>query len=102
MIYVIATIETKPGKREAFLAEFKRNIPNVRAEMGCLEYGPTVDLKTGIARQIPFRENTVTIIEKWESLQALQAHMQTPHMLEYRERVKDLLTGSALQILEPK
>ena len=102
MIYVIATVEVKPGKREAFLAEFKRNIPNVRAEKGCIEYGPTVDLKTDIKRQIPLRENTVTIIEKWESLQALQAHMQAPHMLEYRERVKDFVQSSTLQILEPR
>ena len=102
MIYVIATVEVKPGKREAFLAEFSRNVPNVRVEKGCIDYGPTVDLKTDIARQIPLRENTVTIIEKWESLQALLAHMQAPHMLTYRERVKDLVSGSTLQILEPR
>jgi len=40
MIFVIATIEVKPGKREAFLAEFNKNVPNVRAEKGCLEYAP--------------------------------------------------------------
>ncbi len=102
MIFVIATVEAKPGKREAFLAEFKRNIPKVKVEKGCIEYGPTVDLKTDIKRQIPYRENTVTIIEKWESLEALHAHMQAPHMLEYRDRVKDLISGSTLQILEPK
>ena len=67
MIFVIATIELKPGKREAFLAEFNRNVPNVRAEKGCLEYGPTVDVKTDIKAQIPLRENVVTIVEKWET-----------------------------------
>ncbi len=102
MIYVIATIEVRPGKREAFLAEFHRNMPNVRAEKGCIQYGPTVDLKTDIKAQIPLRENTVTIIEKWESLQALQTHLQAPHMGEYRERVKDILAGLTLQVLEPR
>ena len=53
MIYVIATIEVKPGKRDAFLAEFHRNVPNVLAEKGCIEYGPTVDVKTEIKAQIP-------------------------------------------------
>ena len=72
MIYVIATVEVKPGKREAFLAEFHRNIPTVRAEKGCIEYGPAVDLKTEIKAQIPIRENVVTAVEKRESLQALQ------------------------------
>ncbi len=102
MIYVIATIQVRPGKREAFLAEFHRNMPNVRAEKGCLEYGPTVDLRTEIKAQIPLRENTVTAVEKWESLPALQAHLVAPHMVGYRERVKDLVTSVTLQVLEPK
>ena len=102
MIFVIATIEVKPGKREAFLAEFHRNVPNVRAEKGCVEYGPTVDAKTDIKAQIPLRENVVTIVEKWESLQALHAHLAAPHMATYRERVKDYVAGVTLQILEPK
>lgn len=102
MIFVIATVEVKPGKREVFLAEFHKNIPNVRAERGCIEYGPTVDVKTDIKAQIPFRENVVTIVEKWESLPALQAHLVAPHMATYRERVKDYVAGVTLQVLEPK
>ena len=102
MIFVIATIEVKPGKREAFLAEFHKNVSNVRSERGCLEYGPTVDAKTDIKAQIPLRENVVTIVEKWESLQALHAHLAAPHMATYRERVKDYVAGVTLQILEPK
>lgn len=102
MIFVIATVEVKPGKREAFLAEFRKNVPNVHAEKGCIEYGPTVDAKTDIKAQIPLREDVVTIVEKWESLQALQAHLVAPHMAAYRERVKDYVVGTTLQILEPK
>lgn len=102
MIYVIATVEVKAGKREAFLAEFHKNMPNVRAEKGCIEYGPTVDATTDIKAQIPLRENVVTIVEKWESLQALHAHLAAPHMAVYRERVKDIVVGVTLQILDPK
>ncbi len=102
MIYVIATIELKPGKCEAFLAEFHKNVSNVRAEKGCLEYGPTVDAKTDIKAQIPRRENVVTIVEKWEGLDALKAHLVAPHMTTYRERVRDYVVGTTLQILEPK
>ena len=102
MIFVIATVEIKSGKRDAFLAEFRKNVPNVHAEKGCLEYGPTVDLRTDIKAQIPLRENVVTIVEKWESLPALQAHLAAPHMAAYRERVKDYVAGVTLQILEPK
>lgn len=101
MIHVIATVELRPGKRESFLAEFHRVVPLVRAEAGCLEYGPTVDLNTGIAVQLAVRDNVVTVVEKWESLDALRAHMAAPHMVQYRERVKDMVVKVVLQILEP-
>jgi quinol monooxygenase YgiN len=102
MIFVIATIEVKPGKRDAFLAEFHNNMPNVLAERGCIEYGPTVDVKSDLKMQMPLRENVVTIVEKWESLPALHAHIVAPHMATYRERVKDYVVGVTLQVLEPK
>ena len=101
MIHVIATITTKPGKREAFLAEFHRIMPAVHAETGCIEYGPTIDVDSGVSVQGPLRSDVAVIIEKWESLAALKAHMQAPHMVEYRVRVKDLVEGVTLQILEP-
>jgi len=101
MIFVIATIEVKPGKRDAVLAEFRRNLPNVRAEKGCLEYGAATDLSSGIAAQIPLRDDVMTVVEKWESLEALKAHLAAPHMAEYRSRVKDLVVKSSLQILQP-
>ncbi len=101
MIHVIASIEVNDGKRDAFLTEFHKIVPAVHAENGCIEYGPTVDVDSGISRQLPVRENVVTIVEKWESLEALHAHLQAPHMLEYRERVKDLIKGAQLQVLQP-
>jgi quinol monooxygenase YgiN len=101
MIHVIATIDVAPGKREAFLAEFRRLVPQVRAEAGCLEYGPAVDVPAGVAGQVPPRADTVTVVEKWESLDALRAHLGAAHVLEYRERVRDLIAGVRLQVLEP-
>ncbi|MBI3821266.1 MAG: antibiotic biosynthesis monooxygenase [Planctomycetes bacterium] len=101
MIHVIATITVKPGKRDAFLAEFHRIMPAVHAEAGCLEYGPTVDVATGLSMQGALRENVAVIIEKWDSVDALKAHSQAPHMAEYRVRVKDLVESVTLQILAP-
>lgn len=99
MIHVIATITVQPGKREAFLREFARLVPDVRGERGCIEYGPVVDLETGISVQEPCRENAVIVIEKWVDLEALKAHSAAPHMGAYRERVKGMVVGTALQIL---
>jgi quinol monooxygenase YgiN len=101
MIHVIATVELALGRREAFLAEFRRLVPLVRAEPGCLEYGPAVDVPSGLTAQAPPREDVVTVVEKWESLDALRAHVGAPHMLEYRERVKGMVAGVRLQVLQP-
>ncbi len=101
MVHVVAAIEVNPGKRDAFIEEFHRLVPLVKAEDGCMDYGPTVDVDSGIPVQTALRENTVTIVERWESLNALKAHLAAPHMAEYRERVKDLVAGVTLQVLEP-
>jgi quinol monooxygenase YgiN len=47
------------------------------------------------------RDNVVTIVEQWESLDHLRAHMAAPHMATYREIVKDIVKGASLQVLEP-
>jgi quinol monooxygenase YgiN len=101
MIFVIATIEVVDGHRDRFLAEFHRLVPLVRQEQGCLEYGPTVDVPTDIAAQGPIRDHTVTVVEKWESVETLKAHLAAPHMAEYRERVRELVAAVDLQILTP-
>jgi len=101
VIHVIATVEVAPGRREAFLAEFRRVVTLVRAEAGCLEYVPAIDRPTGLAAQVPAREDVVTILERWESLEALRAHLAAAHMAEYRARVKGLVARVQLQILQP-
>jgi quinol monooxygenase YgiN len=99
MIHVIATIELVEGKRDAFLEEFRRIIKIVRDEDGCIEYGPAIDLETDVS-EAP-RPNVVSVIEKWASVPALQAHLRAPHMARYRELVRDMITGIKIQVLKP-
>ena len=101
MIHVHARITLNPGCRTAFLAEFHRLMPAVHAEVGCLEYGPAVDATTDLPRQLRLGDEVVLIVEKWDSLAALKAHLVAPHMTPYRERVKDLVVGTELFVLEP-
>lgn len=101
LIHVIATLEIAPGRRDDFLAEFHRLVPHVLAEKGCLEYGPACDTFANLPAQPPLRTHTVTVIEKWESIEALHAHLAAPHMLTYRTRVKDLVSGVTLHVLSP-
>jgi len=101
MIYVIATVELAKGKRSAFLEEFHKVVPDVHAEAGCLEYGPTIDFPSGIEVQEPLRDNVVTIMEKWEDLDSLMVHLTAPHMKTYRENVKSFVRGMKVKVLQP-
>jgi quinol monooxygenase YgiN len=101
MIVVLATIELHLGKRPDFLAEFRKIIPHVRAEAGCLEYFPAVDTASGLPVQGAAREDVVVVCEKWESVAALETHLIAPHMMEYRPKVKAFVKQVTLQILSP-
>jgi quinol monooxygenase YgiN len=101
MIHVIATIKVKPGTREKYLGILKANVPKVLAEKGCIAYGPAVDVESGIPVQVDLRPDVVTIIESWESLDDLRAHLKSPHMLDYREKVKDIVKNISLHVMAP-
>ena len=101
MIHVLATIQVNAGRRPEFLRELHGILETVRAEAGCLEYGPAVDIESRIPVQAAPREDSVTIIEKWESLEALTSHLSAPHMVEYRVRVREFVKWVDLRILEP-
>lgn len=99
MINVIASIQIKEGQLSEFIEIFKSNVPNVIEEKGCIEYVPTVDVPTGLPPQ-ELNSNIVTIIEKWDDLDDLQAHISAPHMLAYKEKVKNLIEKMSLKILK--
>ena len=101
MIHVIATIEVHEGQRDALIEEFQRINQLVHDKEGCIEYGTAVDAQTDIDVQVAPRPNVVTVVEKWESAAALNAHLAAPHMDDFRSRVKDIVTGISLQILDP-
>ena len=99
MIRVIATVEVRAGTRAQFLKIFQALVPKVLAEKGCREYAPWIDVPTGIGAQIPPRDHVITIVERWDSLADLEAHLMAPHMLEYRKEVGDMVTRVTLQVL---
>ena len=99
MINVLASIRVKDGQRAAFLEIFHDIVPKVRVESGCLEYFPAVDIDAGLGAQ-QLDEDVVTVIEKWQSLEALAAHLASPHMLDYKDKVKDLVADISLKVLQ--
>jgi quinol monooxygenase YgiN len=101
MIHVIAVITAKPGKREEVLTHFRANVPAVRAEKGCIEYGAAVDADAALPVQTKYGPDTFVAVEKWESMDALKAHAAAPHMAAYGAKTKELLASRVIHILSP-
>jgi len=99
MIHVVAIITAKPGKRDEILKHARANLAAVRAEKGCVEYGPTIDVEgLGNAK---FGSDTFVVIERWETADDLKAHSVAPHMKEYAAKTKDLIASRAVHVLQP-
>ncbi|MBR7131557.1 MAG: antibiotic biosynthesis monooxygenase [Lentisphaeria bacterium] len=94
MIYVIARMELYENCKDAMQEILAKTVPQVLSEDGCIMYTPCWDHDAQDGRFL-------TIVEAWTSLDMQQAHLAAPHMVEYREAVKDLRKGCDVQILDP-
>jgi len=101
MIHVIAIITAKPGQRGAILEAIRANLPAVRAERGCIEYGPAVDAEGIGSFQTKAGADAIFVIEKWADADSLKAHAAAPHMAAYSAKVKDLVAGRVIHVLSP-
>ena len=99
MVHVIASIQVKSGNLPRFLEILRGNVPAVKAETGCLEYLPTRDIESGLPPQ-RLEPDTVVLIEKWTSLDALRSHLASPHMAAYREKTKEMVANVSLKVLQ--
>ena len=101
MIHVLAVITAKPGQRERILEAFRDNAAAVRAEAGCLAYEAVVDVANPAPGFAQFGADSFVVVERWASLEALQAHAVAPHMKAYAGKVKEFTASRAIHVLEP-
>jgi quinol monooxygenase YgiN len=99
MVHVIAVITAKSGMRGQVLELFNANVPAVKDEEGCIEYGATVDADGVGGFQTKFGEDSFVVIEKWASLDALKAHAGSEHMKAYGAKTKDMLADRVIHVM---
>ena len=88
LLTVIASMRAKPGKEQALREALEALIAPTSKEDGYVNY----DLHQGADDPAVF-----FFYENWESAQALDAHLATPHLVEFVAKMGDLLDGD-LQI----
>ncbi len=101
MIHVIAIITAHPGKRQSILDVLHTWIPGVLPEEGCIEYTVTVDADVvgPMHSQTRFGPDSFAIIEKWESLQHLEAHSNSAEAAQYFSVVGPLIASRVVHFL---
>ncbi len=81
MILISGTMEIDPAKRERALVAAAAVVAASLAEPGCVQYGVWAN---------PNDPGRFHLFEEWESMQALVAHEETPHVAAFVREVPEL------------
>ncbi|MDR2314664.1 MAG: antibiotic biosynthesis monooxygenase [Spirochaetaceae bacterium] len=100
MVHLVVSFMIKEGKMEEYLGELKKLRPLVLAEKGCVEYTFVREYQSPIAIQETPNPNRLTLIEKWETPEALAVHGEAPHMKEFEARLAPLRAGASARVME--
>lgn len=83
MIIVNADLPVKEEKKDEVIKQAEILINASRTHDGNISYNLYQDVV----------DSSLIFIEKWESKEALEAHMQTPEFIEFGEAIKESLTA---------
>ena len=100
MINVVVTMIIKEGRMNDFLAECTKIRPLVLKEEGCHGYEYTREIASPLGIQEPIDSNRITLLEQWESIEALKAHSVSPHMKEFGPRMKEMRASVTARVTE--
>jgi len=100
MVHVIVTMRIKEGQMPAFLTACAELRPQVLQEPGCFAYDYTRDAASPRGGQQPIEADRITLIERWESMDALKAHLETPHMKAAGAKMTDMRASIELRFTE--
>ena len=83
-IQLVVSIVAKPGKEEELREVLRRLLEPTRKEPGCRRYEMYASEQKG----------KFFALEMWDSRQALDEHMQTPHFKAAAPRFSELVQGT--------
>jgi quinol monooxygenase YgiN len=92
VIFVIARLTIKPGSEAALLAAYAPLHAATIQEPGCIAYELHKALST---------ENTYVFVERWETREAIAAHMDMPHVKAWRVFGAEHVVARKLEIIHP-
>jgi quinol monooxygenase YgiN len=92
-VVVVVVAQAKPGRGEDALAAFQGVAVPTHAEEGCRLFA---------VHRAPADPERIVIVERWASRAALDEHLTTSHLLEFRKSGADLWAAPMqIIVLEP-
>ena len=83
-VVVVVVAQAKPGQGEAALAAFGEVAVPTHAEEGCIRYA---------LHRSASDPDQIVLVERWASRAALDEHLATTHLREFRASSGDLWAG---------
>lgn len=81
MIVVNVEVTIEPGAADKARDAVKAMEHATRKEAGCLTYAFSVDISD---------PGMIRVTERWESMDAIKAHMASPHMADFQRAIMTL------------
>ena len=88
-IVVLAKVYPKNGCKDSIIEISEELIEKTREEDGNIEYQLLMSLN----------DNTLTFVEKWETLDALKKHMASPHFQSFGKETQDFVENMDIQVI---
>ena len=98
MIHVIVTATIKPGCLDEYLSIARQLGLLVNKEPGCIRYVYTTDTNSPLSIQDEINNDQVTLIEEWESIDALKVHLTAPHLKEFGNQMAPLRISATARV----
>jgi quinol monooxygenase YgiN len=99
MLKIIAHIHFDPTKRARLLDIYDDFVPQVLAEDGCHQYEPHEDRLTELPNQLR-EEGRFLVLEQWRDWESFQAHLQAPHVIEFRKSIQGIVSDVKVNVLQ--
>jgi quinol monooxygenase YgiN len=81
MIVINVEITVEPGAADKARDAVTSMEHATRQEAGCLRYAFSVDISD---------PGMIRVTERWESMEAIQTHMKSPHMADFQKAIMTL------------
>jgi quinol monooxygenase YgiN len=92
-VVVVVLSRAAPGRVEDGLAAFAELAAVTHTEKGCLAF---------TLHREPADPDRIVLVERWATREALDAHLETPHLLAFRRGSQDIWAEpAAVLVLDP-